>query len=56
MKGHPERYFHFALAEKLGMTVRELLKNIGSRELTEWIAYFKVKDAYEKQAMGTPNS
>ncbi len=40
---HPERRFYFALAEKLGMTVGELLRKISSRELTEWAAYYKIK-------------
>ena len=52
MRGHPERYIYFALAEKLGMTVQHLLKNISSMEITEWLAYFKIKTAYEQQEMG----
>ena len=54
MKGHPERYFYFGLAEKLGMTVKEMLRSMSSTELTEWMAYFKVKAAFEKQAMNNP--
>jgi hypothetical protein len=54
MRGHPERYFYFALAEKLGMTVSEMLRKISSSELTEWMAFFKVRAAFEKQQMENP--
>lgn len=47
---HPERRFYFALAEKLGMTVGELLRRMSSLELTEWMAYYRVKAAEEEQA------
>jgi hypothetical protein len=40
----PWRFFCFALARELGMTVRQLLQTIDSRELTEWAAFFKVED------------
>jgi hypothetical protein len=43
MRLHPERRFYFALAEKLGMTVGELLGKISSKELTEWSAYYRIK-------------
>lgn len=33
--------FYFALAQELHMTVKQLLSNIDSRELSEWQAYFK---------------
>lgn len=36
------RFFYFSLAEKLGMTVRQLLQYVDSRELTEWMAYYRV--------------
>ncbi|MDD5533792.1 MAG: hypothetical protein PHC52_13435 [Syntrophales bacterium] len=39
---------YFALAEKLGMTVAELLRRISSREITEWIAYYKIKSMQEQ--------
>lgn len=53
MKGHPERYNYFALAEKLGMTVRELLRSMTSADITEWLAYFKVKHAFEEQELNS---
>ena len=31
------------------MTVKQLLRNISSVELTEWIAYLKVKSDIEKE-------
>lgn len=34
------RRFYFDLARELKMTVRELLRRIGSHEITEWKAYF----------------
>ena len=40
---HPERRFYFALAERLGCTVAELLARISSRELTEWMAYMRME-------------
>lgn len=33
----PERQFYFRLAERLGMTVAQLLSSIDSSELTEWM-------------------
>lgn len=38
MVRHSRRYY-FGLAERLGMTVRELLERIDARELSEWMAY-----------------
>ena len=40
---HPERQFYFRLAEVLGCTVAELLERISSRELTEWVAYYRIE-------------
>jgi len=37
------------LAERLGCTVSELLVNISSEELTEWIAYFKILNEEQKE-------
>jgi hypothetical protein len=31
------------LARELGMTVKEMLKRMDSREYTEWIAFYKVR-------------
>ncbi len=39
MTRRPGRAFYFRLAGHLGMTVRELLSRIDSREITEWIVY-----------------
>ena len=35
----PERRFYFKLALNLGKTVRQLLREIDSEELSEWYAY-----------------
>ena len=35
------RFFIFSLARELKMTVRQLLQNLDSRELSEWQAYMK---------------
>ena len=37
----------FALAENLGMTVRRLKRELDSREISEWRAYFRVKNELE---------
>jgi hypothetical protein len=50
MRLHPERRFYFALAEKLGMTVGELLGKISSKELTEWMAYYRIKQVEDEMA------
>ena len=42
--------FHFLLAEKLGKTVSELLSQLGSAEITEWIAYLNLNVQAESQA------
>jgi glycosyltransferase A (GT-A) superfamily protein (DUF2064 family) len=34
--------FAFSLAERLGMTVKELLARMDSQELSEWLAFDKV--------------
>lgn len=39
---------YFALALRLGMTVRQLLGALDSAELTEWIAYFQLEAAGQK--------
>lgn len=35
----PFRRYCFSLAERLGLTVRELLERMDSTEISEWIAY-----------------
>jgi hypothetical protein len=35
--------FNFALAERLGMTVRQMLNSLDSAELTDWMAYMRLK-------------
>jgi hypothetical protein len=35
----------------LGKTVEELLDNMSSYELTEWMAYYKAKREMEEEAM-----
>jgi len=54
--GHPERRFYFALARELGMTVKELLSKISSRELTEWKAFFELENAEMKNAEARSNT
>lgn len=39
---------YFALALRLGMTVRQLLHNLDSAELTEWLAYFQLEADKDK--------
>jgi hypothetical protein len=40
---NPERRVYFFIAEKLGKTVKEVLSQMTSSEITEWIAYFSLK-------------
>lgn len=35
--------FLFRLALALGMTVKQLLQNIGARELEEWMAFYEIE-------------
>lgn len=43
MRRRPERQFYFRLAAHLGgMTVKEMLARIDSREITEWMVYEKI--------------
>lgn len=50
----PERRFYFELAEKFGMPVGVMLATISSRELTEWMAYYALRNAPEKPKSLTP--
>lgn len=54
MKSQPERVFIFRLAKELGKTVRQLLGELDSREIAEWLAFFKLEreetDLKPKQA------
>jgi len=43
--------FHFVLAEKLGMTVKEMLNRMTSKEYTEWLAFYKIRQVEENLAM-----
>ena len=43
MKHQPERIFLFRLAKELGKTVRQLLNELDSREIAEWLAFFKLE-------------
>jgi hypothetical protein len=38
------------LARELGMTVREMLNRIDSRELSEWMAYYMLEAEEREQA------
>ncbi len=37
--GRPFRRYLFSLAERMGVTVNELLRKMNSREISEWWAY-----------------
>ena len=54
MRGRPERRFYFRLARDLSMTVQQMLSNISSYEITEWIAYYileaEAQEAANKRA------
>lgn len=39
----------FRLARELGMTKSRLLQEMDSRELSEWVAYFKVESTLDKK-------
>jgi hypothetical protein len=43
MRRQPERVFLFRLAKELGMTVRRLLNELDSREISEWLAFFRLE-------------
>lgn len=45
-----ELRFYFELAEKFHCTVNELLERMESYEITEWIAYYKIKEEERKKA------
>ena len=49
MRGRPERRFYFRLARDLSMTVQQMLSNISSYEITEWIAYY-ILEAEDQEA------
>jgi primosomal protein N'' len=42
--------FTFWLAEKLGMTVSQLRREMSAREFRQWAAYYKVKNEEERRA------
>lgn len=50
---HPERWFYFELAERLGCSVSELLERMPASEITEWMAYYSIRkkkhDLWEKE-------
>ena len=41
---HPTRLFCMHLAEKMGMSVKRLLAEFDSHELSEWMAFYMTKD------------
>ncbi len=43
------RQFTFDLALKLGKTRRELLAGMDSRELSEWMAFFTLRNEQQEQ-------
>lgn len=43
MRGQPERVFVFRLAKELGKTVRQLLNELDSMEIAEWLAFFRLE-------------
>lgn len=48
--------FLFSLAEHLHMPVGELLKRMDSRELSEWMAYFMLKNKSSRQDRQSGNA
>lgn len=36
------------------MTVRDMLRRLTSTEITQWKAFYKVRNALEQQEMGKP--
>lgn len=42
--GRPLRRYSFALAERLGMTQRELYNRMTAAEIMEWLAYDRTTD------------
>jgi hypothetical protein len=49
MRPQTEAYFHHELAEILGIPVKEMLNRMSSDEITDWMAYFKVRKYLRKQ-------
>lgn len=45
----PELRFYYDLADKKNMLVGEMLKKISSKELTEWVAYYRIKSIENEQ-------
>jgi hypothetical protein len=45
----PELRFYYDLADKKNMLVGEMLRKISSRELTEWVAYYRIKAVEQEQ-------
>jgi len=43
--------FYFVLAAELGMSVNEIDQRISSKEITEWMAFFHIRQVEEKMAM-----
>ena len=43
--------FLFRLARELGMSIRQLLSEMDSREIAEWMAYFKVEKERQEKPM-----
>lgn len=41
--------FYYSLALKLGKTVRQLLAELDSREISEWQIYFKLESDHIKE-------
>jgi hypothetical protein len=49
----PERLFYFELAALLHMPVKRMLRELDSRELTEWIAFFRIRAGVAKDPQQT---
>jgi hypothetical protein len=56
LTARPERRFYFALAERLGIPVGEMLRRMDSRELSEWMAYYEWRDAPPSPLATAPQS
>jgi hypothetical protein len=42
--------FYYSLAEKLGyISISRMLREVTSEEISEWYAFYQVREDYEKQ-------
>jgi hypothetical protein len=53
MKTNSEKRFLFRLARELGYTMSRLMREMDSREIAEWIAFFSLESEDEKKPKQT---